>query len=149
MTNCQVQNRFQRSLVWQLTSRGTLNNVRYLSDEWITKADAQIKGQPPLSSNLVIRYEVSGGPEGDRIYHLVLGPEKMAVSLEHPAPSVTFTLPWECATAIATGSMSAQRAFLDGTMSLSGDAATLIGHQATFGAVMDSLAELRDQTEYV
>ncbi len=124
-------------------------HVRYLSKEWIAEADMQIRGLQPLTSELVVRYEVLDGPDGDRTYHVVFGPDQMAVMQHHESPNLIFSLPWECAAAIAAGTVSAQRSFLDGTMSLAGDAALLIGHQETFNNVADLLSDLRDQTEYI
>ncbi len=134
--------------VGAIKSRGTLNNVRYLSSEWISEADKRVKGLTPLSTGLVVKYQVVDGPDGDRSYNVVFGPDEMAVLAEHPDPNVVLSLPWDCATSIATGTISAQRAFLDGTINLSGDAVTLIGHQEVFSDVMDVLSDLRDRTEY-
>ena len=123
--------------------------MRYLSDEWLTKADESVRSLPPLDRSLKIGFLVTEGPDGERAYTLDLGPTRVAVQLSIASPDVTFTLTWTEATAIAQGERSAQRAFLDGTVTLTGDTAKLIGHDMALVSATDRLHSLRDETSYV
>ena len=91
---------------------------------------------------------VTDGPIGNRVYTLVLGPSQVAITTAPTKQNITLMLPWDTAVEIAQGTTSAQRAFLGGTMQLSGDAAALVGHQSYLNQLDDTLVELRESTTY-
>ena len=124
------------------------DRLPYLGDEWLERADAALTGLPPIADALAVAVVVVGGPDGDRRYRLVLGPERVAVSPEPEPAGVRLTLEWADAVAIAQGRSSAQRAFLDGRLRLGGDISILLGHQEALAAIDDRLADLRSVTDF-
>jgi hypothetical protein len=121
--------------------------VRYLSDAWLEAAGAALDGFPPLTESLTVGFVVTGGPDGERSYRIELGPGPVAVRPGAGDAHVTLRQSWETARAVARGTRSAQRAFLDGDIRIDGDVRALLGHGG-LGAVDDRLGELRDRTEF-
>lgn len=122
--------------------------VRYLSDDWLAEADAALAGLPALPRPVVVGFVVTDGPDGDRSYRLVLGPDRVGVAAGTEGAGVVLTQRWDTARAIARGEHSAQRAFLDGDVRLGGDVRVLLGHQGELAAIDDRLAELRARTTF-
>lgn len=125
--------------------------LRYLSDAWLEAADAALADQDPLPVVLRVGYRVvAGPPDGTsvRSHTLVLGPERVSIVGGLVEPTVTLTMEWEVATAIAQGRASAQRAFLDGLVQLGGQPDALLGHQDHLLAVDDLLASVRAETTF-
>ena len=92
--------------------------ARFLSPEWF---DEQA-GADPDPVLLTIQQVVSGGPEGDRRYVVLVGTTGSSVRLGDAAsPDVTFTESWETALAIHEGELAPQRAFADGRLRIEGD----------------------------
>ncbi len=122
--------------------------IRYLSDEWLRRADEDLGSLTPIPASVAVGIIVRSGPEGDRGYRLILGPDRVGVEPGADGSGVQMTLDWDVAVAIANGRSSAQRAFLDGQMQLGGDASLLLGHQGELADIDDQLAELRAVTNY-
>lgn len=120
----------------------------YLGRAWLERADAALADLPPVPATVAIGIAVVGGPNGDRHYRLVLGPDRIGVSPEPEPAGVRMTLDWSDAVSIARGRSSAQRAFLDGRLRLGGDIALLLGHQEALTAIDDRLAGLRSVTDF-
>lgn len=125
-----------------------MESVLYLSDEWLRIADEQLAELSPVSGTVAVGMRVRSGPEGDRIYRLVLGPDRVGVAEGDDGCGVHMTLGWDVAVAIAKGRRSAQRAFLDGEVQLGGDTSVLLGHQQELADIDDRLADLRAVTQY-
>ncbi len=122
--------------------------TRYLSDEWISLADEALGALTPLETKLEVGVRVTDGPDGERRYRLVLGPDRVGM-IEGPDESdVRLTMTWPIAVAIATGNTSAQREFLDGRLQLGGDPGLLLGHQKALADIDDRLADLRQRTNF-
>ncbi len=121
--------------------------VLYLSDDWLARADQLLQHLKPVPDAVTIGVRVTGGPEGDRRYRLVLGPDRVGLD-QAEAAGATMSLTWDDATAIAQGQSSAQRAFLDGRLKLGGDTGLLLGHQDELNEIDDRLAQLRAATTY-
>lgn len=123
--------------------------MRYLSDQWMKRADAALGDLDPLDGQVCVGFLVVGGPEGDRPYMLELGPDAVHVipGVDERA-EVTLRLDWAVAVSIATGVASAQRAFLDGKLVVGGDVGVLLGHQSVLATIDDHLAELRSETTF-
>ncbi len=135
-----------------MTSRGhDRQPLPYLSERWLTAADAAVRALAPLPVVLRIGYEVIGGPPDGRTvraHTLVLGPGRVGFVPGLDEPSVTLTTPWPLAVAIARGEVSAQRAFLDGHVELAGRPDALLGHQEELATIDDLLADVRADTIY-
>lgn len=126
----------------------TGDGPRYLDDRWLVEADGAVAGLAPVPADLAIGVTVTGGPDGDRRYRLVLGADRVGID-DRPEPAgVRMTLEWQDAVSIARGAISAQRAFLDGRLRLGGDTGLLLGHQEALAEVDDRLAALRARTRY-
>lgn len=125
-----------------------MESVHYLSDEWLRLADQQLAELTPVTGSVAVGMRVRSGPEGDRVYRLVLGPERVGVAGGDEGCGVHMTLDWDVAVAIAKGKRSAQRAFLDGEVQLGGDTSLLLGHQQELADIDDRLAGLRAATQY-
>ena len=119
--------------------------VRYLSDEWIDKANEAVGGIEPSAEPFAMTYTVTDGPDGERAYTLDLGVPSITLGASAP---VGLRMSWAIAKAIALGEMSAQRAFLDGNMRIEGDAQALVGNTDAMTAVDVALAPLRATTTY-
>ncbi|MEM9654685.1 MAG: SCP2 sterol-binding domain-containing protein [Actinomycetota bacterium] len=122
--------------------------LRYLSPAWIERADTLLNDLQPLDEAVVVSMVVTGGPDGDRSYQLVLGPDRVAMAADRIDGGVEMTMTWDVAVSIANGEASAQRAFLDGRLQLGGDPAVLLGHQKALAAIDDRLQPLREVTDY-
>lgn len=119
--------------------------MQYVSDEWIHEANAAIAGLEPTVEPFAVSYTITDGPSGERSYTLDLG----CPSIQPGATaSVGLRMTWDVAIAVATGQLSAQRAFLDGNMQIQGDAQALVGNTEAMAAVDAALAPLRSRTTY-
>lgn len=124
--------------------------VRYLSPAWLAAADEAARQLTvPPDADLVVEHHVTGDPDGEVVYHVrVAEGEVRFVVGPAPASPVRFTVDVATATAIATGRLSAQRAFMDGHLRVGGDTATLLRHREVLDGLDDVLAELRELTEF-
>jgi len=125
--------------------------VDYLSDQWIVAANAILTSMTPSSKPFVVAYQVTNcpGEADEQTHHLVLGPEQVKMARGPGHANVMLTLPWSLACRIAQGQTGAQRAFLDGLLSIAGDPNALLGHQQYLAAVDDELAQLREETNFL
>lgn len=124
------------------------DRVEFLSDAWVAAADAALSRLAPVPGPLVVAVTVTGGPAGDRRYRLVLGPDGVGAEPGPGPAAVTMTMTWDLAVAVNQGRESAQRAFLDGRLTLGGDPVVLLGHAPHLAAVDDALAPLRARTSF-
>lgn len=126
-----------------------IDPVLYLSEQWVEAANDALAAvrveQGPAWS---VCYIVNGGPTGSSAHELVFDDERVSVRGGSVDPSVTLTLDWELAVAINQGSVSAQGAFLDGRIQLSGDPGVLLGRRHQLTTADEQLARLRDRTVY-
>ncbi len=122
--------------------------MRYLSDSWLHAADQALQGLEPLRVSLVVGYLVEGGPDGDRRYSVRFGPESVGIISGTDTADIVLQLDWNLAVGVALGQDSAQRAFLDGALRLSGDVNLLLAHSATLASFDDRLVTLRATTDY-
>lgn len=122
--------------------------VPYLSDRWLQRADRELRGLTPIPDPVSVGMRVTGGPDGDRLYRLILGPDRVGIEAGLADSGVRMTLVWDVATAIAQGRASAQRAFLDGRLQLGGDTSLLLGYQQQLADIDDRLDELRAATDF-
>lgn len=119
--------------------------MRYLSDQWIDAADASVRSIEPSAEPFAVSYIVTDGPDGDRSYTLDLGTPSIRPGAD---AAVGLRMRWDVATAIATGDRSAQRAFLDGDIQITGDTQALLGAGDTMAVAEAALSSLRARTAY-
>lgn len=124
------------------------DKLRYLSDDWLAEADRRLADLHPITEAVSVGMTVEGGPDGDRAYRLILGPDRVGMEPGIADSGVRMTLPWAVAVAVAQAEASAQRAFLDGHLQLGGDTSLLLGHQRALADIEDRLDQLRAETDF-
>ena len=128
--------------------------IRYLSLEWIDALSDEVGRDPRLGAlsaahSIGVTQVVTGGPEGDVVYHLQVGDDaiEFGAGAAHPE-DVRMEQSWDTAVAVATGQMNAQDAFIGGHILFTGDQQKLIDAQPVFGALDAVFASVRQRTEY-
>jgi putative sterol carrier protein len=128
--------------------------VRYLSLAWIVALTHEVANSSDLAA-LAIEHDigvtqvVTDGPEGDVTYHLRLGDGAASFGAGPAAhEDVRMQQSWATATAVATGDLNAQEAFIKGLIRLSGNQQKLIDSQPVFAALDSVFTSVRAQTEY-
>lgn len=127
--------------------------VTFLSEAWVEALDAAAKADEGLATatgGLAFSVEqevVDGDGHGVR-YHVVFDHGVVSVR-PGPLPDATvrFSLDRETAAAIASGSGSAQRAFMAGRLRVGGDLRVLLEHGEVLGQLGDVFAEVRARTD--
>ena len=129
--------------------------ARFLSDEWIEAFDQAAASTDELvlgdeGEDLVIQHVVTdpaGAPVQTFHVHLSAGPARVR---RGPAedPTVTFTQDLDTATAIASGTETAQAAFMAGRLRVGGRVDQLIARHGELAGVDDLFASLRSETEH-
>jgi hypothetical protein len=139
--------------------------VLYLSPEWMDAARGALAADTGLKAataevRLTLEQVVTGVPPeadpdgtGSVRWHVRLDQGEVALSAggagtDGPEADVRFTTDYATAAAIATGRLSAQRAFLDGRLRVGGDVGMLGRNQRAFAAVDDALAAVRAATTF-
>jgi putative sterol carrier protein len=128
--------------------------VRYLSLAWIDALSQEVANSSALAAlatnhNIGVTQVVTDGPEGDVIYHLHVGDGSASFGAG-PADTedVCMEQSWATATAVATGDLNAQEAFIKGLIRLTGNQQKLIESQPVFAALDAVFTSVREQTEY-
>lgn len=129
-------------------------SVRYLSLEWIDALTSAVASSDTLKTlahehTIGVTQSVTGGPEGDVIYHLQVGNAEASFG---PGPAfpedVRFDQDWHTAVAVATNSLNAQQAFITGRIRLTGDPQKLSSSTPIFAALDGIFASVREITDY-
>lgn len=123
--------------------------MRYLSDEWLEAANAAVAAMHPVAA-ASIAFEVADtdSNESSDSYVLDLGPESVRYHRDLSQAELTLRVSRSTAIAIATGELSAQRAFLSGELQVAGDVRVLLGHTKAMAAIDDYLAPVREATDF-
>jgi putative sterol carrier protein len=123
--------------------------AQYLSPEWIDELHAALSADESVRKAtagvaLTVQQVVTGGPEGDVAWHVVVDHGTVAV---RPGTTddadVTFHQDRETAVAVAGGELSAQAAFMIGKLTVTGDVRKLIEHQGAFTGIDDATDAVR------
>ncbi|MDP9464420.1 MAG: hypothetical protein M3P52_07335 [Actinomycetota bacterium] len=128
--------------------------VRYLSLAWIDALSQEVANSTELaalagSHQIGVTQVVTDGPEGNVIYHLRLGGGSASFGAgPADAEDVCMEQSWATATAVATGDLNAQEAFIKGLIRLTGNQQKLIESQPVFAALDAVFTSVREQTEY-
>lgn len=127
--------------------------LTFLSDEWIQALHDAAADDAELAAStegvsIAIEQQITGGPDGDVTFHLVLDHGRVTVA-SGPAPSATVRFHQDYATAasIAMGHGSAQRAFMTGRLRVGGDLRVLLDHNEVLAQVGDVFAAVRERTD--
>lgn len=127
--------------------------VAFLSPEWIDALDAAARTDAGLAARtagirLVVQQTVTGaaGDGSDVVYHVAIDDGSVRVAAG-PAPDATLRLTLDRATAwaVASGTASAQAAFMTGRLQVGGDLRELVDDRLT-GALGDVFAAVRAAT---
>ncbi len=128
--------------------------VRYLSLDWIRALSAEVAASEHLAElaehhAIGVTQVVTDGPEGDVTYHLDVRDGTAAFGAGPAEPEdVKMQQTWDTAVAVATGTMNAQEAFINGHIMLFGDQQKLMDAGPVFGALDAVFATVRDRTRY-
>jgi len=130
------------------------STVRYLSLDWIAELTRVVAADDDLSElatphEIGVTQVVSDGPEGDVTYHLQVGDGVASFGAGVATPEhVRMEQDWDTAVAVATGTLNAQEAFVNGHIRLFGDQQRLLDAQPVFGALDAVFTAVRARTEY-
>lgn len=126
--------------------------ARFLSPEWFAALGAATGDETAAltSSRWVIEQVVTGAPEGDVRYQVIVddGGTTRIHAGAGATPTVTFTSAYPTAAAIARGELSTHGALMDGRVRVSGDLGAMadaLGHVVGTDLVPDAV---RDSTTY-
>ncbi len=128
--------------------------VRYLSLAWIDALSREVANSIDLAAlasthKIGVTQIVTDGPEGSVTYHLRLGDGSASFGAgPAEAEDVCMEQSWATATAVATGELNAQEAFIKGLIRLTGNQQKLIDSQPVFAALDAVFTTVREQTEY-
>lgn len=130
--------------------------LAFLSPAWLAALHDAASADPSLaeaSSTVAVVLEqhvtdVPGAPGGEVRYHLVLDHGSAAV-VPGPAtdPTIRFTQDLATAVGIASGTDSAQRAFMSGRLQVGGDLRVLVDHPEALASLQDVFARVRARTD--
>ena len=128
--------------------------IRYLSLEWLEALTAEVDANAALQSlaarhSIGVTQVVTGGPEGDVVYHLQVGDGTARFGAGAAEPEdVRMEQTWATAVGVASGALNAQEAFIKGHILLTGSQQRLVDAQPVFGALDTVFATVRERTEY-
>jgi predicted lipid carrier protein YhbT len=106
--------------------------------------------RPALAGvTLTVEQTVEGTPDGTAVWHVTVADGRVSLT-PGPAdkPDLRIAAGWQTATAVAAGTLAAQRAFVEGRLRIGGDLSLLLTHQRALAAVDDVLAPVRARTTY-
>lgn len=136
-----------------MTTDTVASMARFLSDAWLEALDRAARADETLADladgpPLVVQQVVTGGPDGDVTYNVRAGGGAVSV---RPGPAddatIRFRQDHETATAIASGRLSAQRAFMTGRLQVGGDLRAVLDRGPTLTALADVFAAVRATTD--
>jgi hypothetical protein len=98
--------------------------ANYLSEQWLAAWGRALGALPERpGADARVRRVVTGGPDGDVTYHLVLVDGRVTTTGLGPGeePDITFTSPYDVGLAIATGDLDPSVAFMQGRLKVDGE----------------------------
>lgn len=128
--------------------------MRYLSLDWIEAVAAEAASSAEVTeavgrTAIGVTQVVTNGPEGTIVYSLQVEGGRLSFAAGPAFPEhVRFEQTWETAVSVATGTLNAQEAFIQGRILLTGDQQALMDNQAIFGAMSSVFDRVRERTEY-
>jgi putative sterol carrier protein len=128
--------------------------ARYLSLAWIDDLGAEVRASASVQAaaagrTIGVTQVVTDGPEGEVTYHLQVDDGGVSFGAGPAEPEdVRLVQSWDTATAVATGALNAQEAFLRGRIRLTGDPTRLMEATGIFAALDEVFATVRERTVY-
>ena len=122
--------------------------IPYLSDEWFEAAGAAIASNAEMRAasggvHLTLQQSVIDGDE-TLVWHIHFADGEVGLHRgATPSPTVTFSCDRDTAEAVATGTTSAQSAFMAGNLRIGGDVRLLLDNSELLSSLDDALAPLR------
>ena len=122
--------------------------VKYLTDEWaklLTDAlnDNEQVRQGIAGKDLLSQMTVTGGPDGDVVYHVRIEDGAIEIALGAPDfdPDVEGTLSYDTAVKMDTGQLASQTAIMTGKMKAQGNLAKIM----PLGPVFELIPQVNQQ----
>jgi putative sterol carrier protein len=125
--------------------------ARFLSPEWFKDVDAASALPLAGADALIIKQVVIGGPDGDVGYLVLVRNGEARITPgddEDPTPDLTITTNWDTAVAIAQGTLSAERALMDGRLRVAGDLRRLAARASGLAGLDPVPPEVRASTTF-
>lgn len=128
--------------------------MRYLSLDWIDAvadeaANSAEVAEATTRTEIGVTQVVTDGPEGTIVYSLQVQGGRLEFAAGPAFPEhVRFEQTWQTAVGVATGTLNAQEAFIQGRILLTGEQQALMDNQAIFAAMSSVFDSVRERTEY-
>ena len=128
--------------------------MRYLSLDWIEAVAAEASTSNAVADaaaacSIGVTQVVTDAPEGTVIYSLQTSDGSFTFAAGPAFPEhVRFEQTWETAVGVATGTLNAQEAFIQGRILLTGDQQKLMDSQPVFTALGPVFDSVRERTDY-
>lgn len=130
--------------------------VRFLSPDWLAALDHALASSEAVrtataETSLRLLQVVTGTPDGDLGYLIVVDRGRVQVSPAAPGEpaDVILSSDWPTAVAIATGTIAPHDAFTTGSLLVSGDIDVLRAQAPALAGLSTASADVRSQTTYV
>lgn len=126
--------------------------AEFLSAAWIEELDRAARASTELTelgrtAPLVIEQRVTGAPDGEVAYHVVIDAQgARVIAGRAPAPQITLATDFVTASAMHRGDVNAQQALNAGMLKVGGEAAEIIGRGDALKALNDVFAGVRATT---
>lgn len=127
---------------------------KFLSAEWLDEMIAVAqrsrgKDDAITGVRLCVQEVVTGKDGAEVRYYLTIGDGALDCRRgDAHKPDVTLTQDYETAAALHRGDISAQQAFIEGQLKVSGNVALVAQHAETFATLSNIFTELRDRTTF-
>jgi putative sterol carrier protein len=121
---------------------------KFLSEEWAAEVTAALNSHQGFknaigNADLTIQFNTTDTPDGEVDYYLQAGggDARMAIGALEGA-DVTVKQTYDTATAISTGELNTQTAFMTGKLKVSGNLAKLMMHQSAIQQWSSAVSQL-------
>jgi putative sterol carrier protein len=110
--------------------------VKFLTDEWATEITGALQAheQFKATADMSLQFVVDDAPEGEAKFYMdASSDDPVQVMGELENADVTISTSYETATAIFSGELNTQMAFMTGKIKVNGNLAKLMTQQAALG----------------
>ncbi len=119
--------------------------VKFLTDEWASAVSEALQAHEQFrsSADMTLQFVVTDAPEGEvKFYMDASGDAPVQKIGELDEPDVTISSTYETASAIFSGELNTQMAFMTGKIKVNGNLAKLMTQQAALGHWASAVADL-------